>query len=233
MRRLIAYLLVLIAASPAAAGAASAQDDACEDVAACITRVDASIGEGMAALDEHRGFRDAFAAAVDTSATSSTGFLALPQGEQEALIAYLRMPGEALAGMDADPIPDEVRVLHDSAAAYWTLMPEMMQTIAGEGPSAAMPFFEDLETASRENVDAQEGLRAACPGEVSAWADAYAQLGAPGPGTPAAGFLTVWDRHAEDNVEGLGYPFLFFATDDAVNAATPAAATPAIGRTTA
>jgi hypothetical protein len=134
------------------------------------------------------------------------------------------MPGEALAAIDAEDIPDEASDLHGSAVAYWSVMPEMMQAIADESPSAAMPFLADLETASGENVAAQEALIAACPDDVTAWADAFDRLSDAGPGTPAADLLSVWDQLGDDDPEGLGYPVLFLDNDD--DAATPAASLP-------
>jgi hypothetical protein len=125
------------------------------------------------------------------------------------------MPKEALAGINVENIPDEVGDLHDSAVGYWTLLPDMMQTIANESPSAAIPFYEDLDTATGENVVAQKTLDATCPNEVTVWEDAYDRLQVPNPGTPEADLVIVWDRNVDDEAEGLGYPFLFFASGDA------------------
>jgi hypothetical protein len=215
VKRLLACLLVVTAAIPAAADMAMAHDDACQDVAVYLTLVDESINEGIAALNGEPGFRDAFASGIETSEANDAGFLALSPEEQEALIAYLRMPKEALAGINVENIPDEVGDLHDSAVEYWTLLPDMMQTIANESPSAAIPFYEDLDTATGENVVAQKTLDATCPNEVTVWEDAYDRLQVPNPGTPEADLVIVWDRHGDDEAEGLGYPFLFFASGDA------------------
>lgn len=231
MSRLIASLIAVLALIPASAGAFAAQEGACADFAAYLVDVDAAIGEGLASLDRQPGFREDFASGIEASEANGAGFLALSPEQQDALVAYLRMPGVALAAMDEDSVPDMAREIHDSAIDYWTLMPNMMEAIADESPSAAMPFYEDLDTASRANVAAQEVLLSACPDEVTAWEEAYRSLFARESGTPEADLVTLWDRHKDDGAPGLGYPFLFFASEEN-DPATPAAGTPQIIRTT-
>jgi hypothetical protein len=220
VKRIVACLLILLTAFASSGGAAASTATDCQDVTRYFERVDGAIVDGMTEIIAQPGFREHFPAADRKTDSDGPGFFALSTAEGEALIAYLSMPGAALRAMDEDEIPETIRELHDSAERSWTLLADMMAAVSEDGPSAAVPYFDRLDAASSDNLAAQQALNEACPDEVNAYAETSRSLHA---SSDLFGndLLAVWEDPNPEELRGVGYNFLFRATDPDATTATP------------
>lgn len=220
MKRTVTCLLILITAFASNGGVAASTAADCQDVARYFERVDEAIVNGMTEIIAQPGFREHFPAADRKTDADGPGFFALSTAEGEALIAYLGMPGDALGSLDDAAIPEDVQDLHDSAEKYWTLMADMMKAVSEDGPSAAVPYFDRLDTATSDNLTAQQTLGEACPDEVESYAGMSRSLHASS--DPFGDdLLAAWEDPNPDELRGVGYDFVFHATDPDVTTATP------------
>jgi hypothetical protein len=130
--------------------------------------------------------------------------------------------------MDPADVPEAALPLHESARDYWLATEDMLGDIVEEDPDAAFPFMQIIETASAENIVAQQGIADHCPGLIESYEDDRERVDLLfgllyGQGDPGV----LADPTPED-LKGIGFSFLFFA-EEALEVGEPArVSTPAV-----
>lgn len=221
MKRLFATVALIVLTTLPVSTSTASQASYCADIAAYIEMVDTRMADEMHALVTTPGWVE--------DAQRTEGLLQVaPDGEINPLVEYLAVPGVVLAGFDQAEIPERAMPLHESAAAYWATSSDMIQAMVKDGPSASYSFLQTLDTAAGENIAAQEEIVAACPEIPESYEESRIRLEtmfAVLDSEDDPGLLA--DATPED-LEGMGFFFLFFG-EEAVAVREPAqVSTPAI-----
>jgi hypothetical protein len=211
MKRLLGMItLVLVTSlSPVAAAPASAQASGCSDIAAYIDMVDTQVADEMHTVVTAPGWvEDAQRTEwlLDGDSTRD--------GRPNPLVQYLSVPGVVLAAIDPADIPEGAGPLHESATTYWVTNSSMIEAMVKDGPSASFPFLETLDKAAAENNTAQADIVEQCPEIPESYKDARDRLDSlfavlDGEGDP--GLLA---NTTPEDLEGMGFFFLFFGEED-------------------
>lgn len=161
-----AFLLALTAFSPSAEqpnSYTSADQSVCGDVEVYLAELDRLLFEGWKPYLEDEEWVSEMERAVRKSDASDSGFMTLTPEEMEPMIEFISVPGDVLLDFPEGDIPDIVAPLHESALAYWLIMPAMLSSVSTGGVFEALAFVEDLESAAITNSDGMADLTAECP----------------------------------------------------------------------
>lgn len=228
MTRLFATIALAALMTLPASTATATQDTDCEDISAYIEMVDMRAVEEMHALVTEPGWAEEAQIAAETLNASGSDIENLTVEELQPLLDYIAIPGMVLDGIDASDVPEGAVGLHESATRYWGSSRDMLDAVLEEGSGAAFPFLEIIETSSQENLAAQADISQQCPEIPVSYEVSQDRLDTlfeviDGEGDPEL----LADASPED-LEGMGFFFLFFAEETAFAREPAQVSTPAM-----
>ena len=216
MRRLLACALLLMTGMLFASPAYAVQGVNCDDIAAYLLEVDARSAEHVFAVISDPAWQASAETAIAKAETLEDGMIALSREEAEPMIQYLAVGHTVLSGIEPETIPDDARELHDSATEYWAMMNDLFTSIFKDGPFAAFAYLEQMESLTNWNWAAQEEIRTACPDVIAPYVDRLDELTKFFAVMDGEGDMTSIRSSTVEDVQGMGYTYLFFADEEDV-----------------
>lgn len=230
MKRLFTMIalvvLTTLPASTATAATPTAQGVDCGEIAAYIDMVDAQVVDEMHALVTTPGWAEDAQMASEALNSGNQVIANLSVPLMQPLLDYLAIPGEVLSGIGPKDVPASALPLHESATVYWVTNSEIYVALLEDPDEVSYADVTVIETATTENVAAQDAITGQCPEIPESYADAqvrlntlFALLDGEGDAGPLA------DATTED-LEGMGFFFLFFADETVEARGVTAGSTP-------